>query len=294
MKFSWIAASLTLLAMTASPAYADKLKVIASFSILGDMVHQVAGDNIDLKILVGADGDTHVYEPTPGDAKTVSAADLVIVNGFGFEGWMDRLIAASGYKGPVIAATKGIEPLHFEGTLNPDPHAWQSLANGKIYIANIRDALMQADKAHAADYRRNAEHYLKQIDALDRQVMSDMGAIPENKRKVISTHDAFQYFAQEYHVTFIAPQGINPEANVSAGDMAGLIDEIRKQHIHALFFENISDSRLMKQLESETGAHIGGTLYSDALSPPDGPASSYLALFAHNAAELTKGMMYNQ
>ena len=278
----------------ASPAHADRLKVVASFSILSDMVQQVAGNTIDLKVLVGPDGDAHVYEPTPADAKTVGAADIVFTNGLGFEGWLDRLVAASGYKGPVIVATKGITPLQFAGTQNPDPHAWQDLANGKIYVTNIRDALIQADKAHAALYERNTEHYLLWLDTLDRQVRMGMAKIPEDRRKVISTHDAFQYFAKAYHVTFIAPQGINPESNLSAADMADLVDQIRSKKVKALFFENISDSRLMKQLENETGAHIGGTLYSDALSPPSGPANNYLALFAHNVKELTNGMMYNQ
>ena len=294
---SFAAIRMTMISITvllASPAHADKLKVVASFSILGDLVKQVAGNIIDLKVLVGPDGDAHVYEPTPADAKTVGSADIVITNGFGFEGWLDRLIAASDYKGPVIVATKGIMPLQFTGTQNPDPHAWQDLANGKVYVENIRDALMQADKAHAALYQRNAEHYLQWLDTLDGQVRNSMNKIPENRRKVISTHDAFQYFAKAYHVTFIAPQGINPESNLSAADMAGLVDQIRSKKVKALFFENISDSRLMKQLESETGAHIGGTLYSDALSKPEGPANSYLALFGHNVTELTKGMMYNQ
>ena len=291
MRISFIVIALSLLA---SPAYADKLKVVASFSILGDMVRQVGGDDIDLKVLVGPDSDAHEYEPTPSDAQTIGNADVVIVNGLGFEGWLGRLIVASGYTGTVVNATQGIEPLTLGGGLYTDPHAWQSLPNAKTYVINIRKALVKADQSHAGSYRANAGHYLDQIDELNARVTKDIAAIPENKRKIVSTHDAFQYFAHEYHVTFIAPLGVNPESSVSAADMVHIIDEIRNQHVQALFFENISDPRLIKQLESETGAYVGGTLYSDALSKPDGPAAGYLTLFAYNVAELTKGMVHNQ
>ncbi len=275
-------------------AYADKLKVVASFSIIGDMVHQVAGDMVDLKVLVGPDSDTHVYEPTPADAKALGSADLVIINGLGFEGWIGQLIVSSSYGGRVAKATDGIHTLTFEGGLNNDPHAWQSLENGKIYVANIRDALIQADLTHADIYRANAATYLRKIEAMDKWATDEINNIPEDKRKVISNHDAFQYFSRQYHVHFIAPQGLNPESTMSAAQLAQLMDQIRNQHIHALFMENISDSRLIKQLETDTGATIGGTLYSDALSPAGGPASDYLALFAHNVSELTKGMLHNQ
>ena len=275
-------------------AHAAKLKVVASFSIIGDMVHEVAGDDIELKPLVGPNGDAHVYEATPGDAKAVAAADLVIINGLGFEGWLPRLVESSGYKGPVVTATKGISPLGFSNDgLTQDPHAWQNLANGRIYVANIRDALVKANPAHAADYKTNAKQYLKQIDDLDRWVKKEIAQVSAGKRKVITSHDAFQYFARDYGVEFIAPMGISTESEASAGDIARLIDQMRTQKIRTLFMENISDPRLIRQLQSDGGAVIGGTLYSDALSAPDGPAGTYLDMFRHNVGELVKGMSAN-
>jgi zinc/manganese transport system substrate-binding protein len=275
-------------------AHAAKLKVVASFSILGDMVHEVAGDDIELKTLVGPNGDAHVYEPTPADAKAVAAADLVIVNGFGFEGWLPRLIESPGYKGPLVTATKGISPLDFSGDgLTQDPHAWQNLANGKIYAANIRDALVKADPARAALYKANAKKYLTQIDDLDRWVETEIAQVPAARRKVITSHDAFRYFARAYGVQFIAPMGVSTESEPSAGDLARLIDQMRQQKIRILFMENISDPRLIRQLQADGGAVIGGTLYSDALSASDGPAATYLDMFRNNVTALVKGMIAN-
>ncbi len=275
-------------------AHAEKLKLVASFSILGDMAQLVGGDDVDVKTLVGPDGDAHVYEPSPADAKTIVSANLVIVNGLGFEGWMERLIASSGYAGPVVVASHGIEPLAFSGEgLTQDPHAWQSLANGRIYVANIRDALIAADGEHADKYRANAAHYLKQIDALDRWVKNEIATVPAGKRKVITSHDAFQYFARRYGVQFIAPLGVSTESEASAADIARLIDQIRAGKVRAVFMENITDARLIRQLESDGGAYVGGTLYSDALSSAGGPAATYLAMFRHNVIQLVEGMEYN-
>ncbi len=271
-------------------AHAEKLKVVASFSILGDMVHQIAGDNIELKTLVGPDGDAHVYEPSPADAKAIAAADLVVVNGLGFEGWLSRLIESSGYKGPVVIASSGVGALAFKGDgMAQDPHAWQSLANGRIYVANIRDALMKADGAHAAQYRDNAARYLRQLAELEEWVGHEIAKVPEAQRQVITSHDAFQYFAVAYGVHFIAPLGISTDSEASAADIARLIDQIRAQKIRAVFMENITDTRLIRQLESDGGAYVGGTLYSDALSRADGPAATYLAMFRHNVTQLVGG-----
>lgn len=286
-----ISAYLLAFVLFAFPAHAEKLKVIASFSILGDMTQHIAGNDIDLKTLVGPNSDAHVYEPTPADAKAVANADLVIINGLGFEGWLMRLIESSDYKGPVIIATQGITPLsfHSEG-MAEDPHAWQSLPNSRIYVANILAGLLKADPTHADDYRARAERYLMQINALDSWVRRQFATIPIAERKAITSHDAFQYFAKTYGVTFLAPLGMSTESEASAADIAHLIDQIRADHIHALFMENIADPRLIRQLETDGGAVIGGTLYSDALSPPGGPAATYLDMFRHNVTELTNAM----
>ncbi|AMC13370.1 metal ABC transporter substrate-binding protein [Liberibacter crescens] len=290
-------ASLTLLLPFSHAHARGKLKVIATFSVLGDMVKHVAYNDIDLKVLVGPNGDTHEYQPTPTDAKDIAKADLVIMNGAKLEGWLDRLIQSSGYKGPVVEATKGISLLtsQEEGQKAgaPDPHAWQNAANGKIYVTNIRDALIAADRAHASDYRKNAETYIKQIDAIDAWIKESIATVPEKKRIAIISHDALQYFGVAYKLKFLAAQGISTESQPSAANMAKLIKQIRKKKITAVFLENMTDSRLVKQLEKDAGAHIGGTLYTDALSDPKGPAPTYLDMFKHNVPELLKGLQQN-
>ena len=261
-----------------------KPKIVASFSIIGDMTHEVGGDNIEIKTLVGAHGDAHEYEPTPADAKAIASADLVLINGLGFEGWMERLIKSSGYKGKVVTVSNNITKI------DGDPHAWQDIANGKIYVENIKNALSEIDTEHAKQYGDNASSYTKKLYELNGWVKSELAKIPEQKRHVISTHDAFQYFAKAYSVNFIAAQGISTESQASAGDIAKLIDQIRSKKIKLVFLENITDSRMMKQLEKDAGARIGGTLYSDSLSNENEPAATYIAMFRHNVKELVKAM----
>jgi len=281
--------------LAALPAYGAPVKVVASFSIIGDMVHQVGGDNITLTTLVGPDGDAHMYQPTPADAKAIASADLVIVNGLGLEGWIGKLITSSGYTGDIVPAIRDVKPLSFSGEgLAQDPHAWQDVANAKRYVATIRDALATADPAHANDYRVNAARYTSELDALDGWVKSEIARVPVNSRKVITSHDAFQYYGKAYGVEFIAPLGLSTDSEASARDIAALIDQIRKAHVRALFLENMTDGRLMRQLETDGGAHIGGTLYSDALSTAGGPAPDYMAMMRQNTAALINGMLKNQ
>lgn len=262
----------------------DKPRVIASFSIIGDMAREIAGDNIELKILVGANADAHEYEPTTNDAKNIANADLVLINGLGLEGWLERLIKSSDYKRTVATVSNGSE------YIKNDPHAWQNIANGKIYVANIRDALVKIDKAHAEEYQKNSADYLKKLDELDSWVKSEIARIPSEKRNVISTHDAFQYFAKTYGVNFIALVGLSTQSQASAADMARIIDQVRARKIKAVFLENMSDSRMMKQLEKDAGAHIGGTLYSDSLSAKNEAAPTYIAMFRHNVMELVRAI----
>jgi len=302
MKAKFFATLLLTFTLPFSVHASEKLKVVASFSILGDMVKNVASDDVELKILVGANGDAHEYQPTPADAKAISKADLVIVNGLGFEGWLPRLVKSSGYKGTVLEASKGIsslflsektekgEPHHHEHD-GKDPHAWQNLANGKIYVKNIRDALIAADKAHADDYRKNAKEYLKKLDDAEIFVKSELAKIPTQKRKLVTTHDAFAYFAKAYNVEFLAAQGISTEGQPTAADVAKLIDQIRTQKVTTIFLENMTDSRLIKQLEKDAGAKLGGTLYSDALSAENEPAPNYIAMFKHNVSALVSALM---
>jgi zinc/manganese transport system substrate-binding protein len=275
-----------LLAIVASPLQAaERLDVVASFSILGDFVRQVGGDSVNLTNLVGPDGDVHVYTPTPSDAKTVADARLLVINGLGLEGWLPRLLQSSGSKAVSVVASTGIAPLKLGS--GADPHAWQSVANAKIYVANIRDALVAADPADAETFRARAAHYLVELDALDAEVREAIGKIPPERRKVISTHDAFGYFAAAYGIAFIAPLGVSTESEPSARDIAKIIAQVRSAKIPAVFLENISDDRLVGRIAAETGARIGGTLFSDGLTGEKGDAPTYIAMVRHNIKALT-------
>jgi len=265
-----------------------RVNVVASFSILADMVRNVGGDRVDVIALVGPDGDPHVYAPTPADAKKVAAARLVVVNGLGVEGWLPRLLQASGSKAPVTVATKGIMPRKMGG--HDDPHAWQSVANAKIYVINIRDGLIAVAPDHADVFKVNADVYLAKLEALDREVREAVAKIPEVRRKVISTHGAFGYFADTYGVTFFSPLSVSTDAEPSARDIAAIIAQIKVAKIPAVFLENISDPRLIRQIASETGARVGGTLYSDSLTGENGDAPTYIDMVRHNIKALTSAL----
>ena len=277
------------LALSVAPVRAQEpLKVVASFSILGDFVKNVGGERVDVTTLVGPDSDVHVYAPAPDDARKIANARLLIINGLGLEGWLPRLLQAAGGKALMITATSGIAPLRLGS--NADPHAWQSVANAKIYVANIRDALAAADPADADYFRRHAGEYLAKLDVLDAEVRQAIMRIPENRRKVISTHNAFGYFAAAYGIKFIAPLGVSTESEASARDIAGIIEQIRAEKIPAVFFERISDPRLMRRLSAETGARVGGTLYSDSLTDEKGDAPTYIDMVRHNIKTLTSAL----
>jgi len=285
-------------AQTAPPA--EKLPVMASFSILADFVREIGGERVEAGSLIGPDADAHGFEPSPADAGRLAKARLVVVNGLGFEGWMGRLVAASGTKAAVVKATTGVAAIeaeehdhghgHAHAHGHHDPHAFQSVANAKIYVANIRDALIAADPAGRAVYEANADRYLAGLTKLDAEVRAELGRIPKARRRVITDHDAFAYYAKAYDLAFIAPRGVAKESDVSARDLARIVRQIRAEKIPALFFENVADPRLVEQIARESGAKIGGKLYSDALSKPDGPAPTYLALMRHNARTLAAAL----
>jgi len=251
-------------------------------------VKQVGGDRVAVRTFVGPNGDAHVYEPTPGDTKTLAASAILVVNGLGLEGWMSRLEKSSGFKGTVVTASNGIQSRQMEEEEHgktrkiTDPHAWQSLANGRIYVQNIRDALIAADPAGKDAYAANASKYLAQIDDVEKLVKDQIAKLAPERRKIITTHDAFGYFGATYGMEFIAPQGVSTESEASARDVAKIIRQIKAEKIPAVFLENVTDHRLLDQIARETGAKIGGTLYSDALSEPNGPAATYLDMFRNN------------
>jgi zinc/manganese transport system substrate-binding protein len=282
-----------LLAPAASASIAaEKLKAVASFSILADLVKQVGGGHVDVTAIVGPDGDAHVFQPSPQHAKGVADANIVVINGLGLEGWMARLIQSSGTKAPIVVASKGVKPLQGEGEDKgkADPHAWQSIGNAKIYLANIRDGLIAADPADKADYAANAKAYLGKLDQLEAEVKAAIASIPPKNRKIITTHDAFGYFGRAYGMRFIAPQGVSTETEPSAKDIAKIIRQIKAQHVPAVFLENISDPRLMQQIARESGAKIGDKLYSDALSKPAAGADTYIDMMHNNIAAFTKAL----
>ena len=302
--------SATALAVTALPpmAQADEpMPVVATFSILGDMVGRIGGEHISLTTLVGPDGDTHVYQPTPKDARSVSEAEVMFINGLDFEGWLERLAEAASFDGTLVTATKGIDAIAFDDHDDHDdhkdhgdhddhhghnhgafdPHAWLSLDHAVTYVDNITAALATADPENAADYYSNRADYIAQIDSLSKEVAVMMSSIPEKKRTVVTPHDAFGYFSQTYDIKFVAPQGLSTDSEISASDVAELIEQIREEGISAVFIESITDNRMIEQIANETGAVVGGTLYSDALSAKEGPASTYLKMFRHNAVTIS-------
>ena len=284
-KLSYFCCAVVAVMMSASPSWA-KLDIVASFSILEDMVEQVAGDKANVTTIVGPDADAHLYQPTTGDAVAVAKADLVITNGMGFETWSAQLIESSGTKAAVVVATEGITPLLVEGEV--DPHAWNALTNGITYVNNIEAALSAASPADAATFKANADAYRARLEALHNRALAEIAKLPEDKRIVVTAHDAFGYLESAYGLTFLAPQGIDTEAEPSAKELAELISFLKDAGAGALFVENIANGDLIAQISRETGITIGGRIYSDALSVKGSPATSYLAMFTHNLDLLTK------
>lgn len=285
-------------------AAAEPLRVVASFSILGDFAERVGGDRIELRTLVGPDSDAHVYEPRPADAMALARADVVLVNGLSLEGFMDRLIEASQTQAEVAVLTEGADILNdpegghyhfvdgeaiFHATPN-DPHAWQSIANAKVYVSNVADAFCAADAEGCEIYQANAAAYAAELDLLSEDVEQAIGAVPEDRRIAVVAHNAFRYFEREFGVTFLAPQGVSTESEASAADVASLIREIRDRRAAAVFGENITDTRLVERIAAEAGLELGGTLYSDALSPADGPAATYVEMMRTNSRTLASAL----
>jgi zinc/manganese transport system substrate-binding protein len=299
----WIFSAIAALLIAANAYSAEKLKVVATFSILGDIVQTVGGDKVEVITLVGPDEDAHVYEPTPSDARALTTAKVVFVNGLNFEGWIDRLIRASGTKGQVVVASKGAKARRMAHDHNHghdhdnghdhgefDPHAWQNLENGPIYVQNVAKALIAADPANAAFYSANARGYSASLVLMHSSMTAKFKALSMAKRKVVTSHDAFGYFGDAYGLTFLAPEGLSTEGEPSAADVASLIKQIKRDRISAVFVENMADRRIIDQIARETGAKVGGTLYADALSAKDGPASSYVRMFEHNSRQLLNAL----
>ncbi|HYW57634.1 MAG TPA: metal ABC transporter substrate-binding protein [Polaromonas sp.] len=301
--FQTIAKPLALLALFAASAAsppavaADKIPVLVSFSILGDLVQVVGKDRVAVTSLVGPNEDAHVFEPKAADAKNLLQTRLLVTNGLGFEHWTQKLVKSAGYKGPVAIASQGIQPRSMQAEkgkgAESDPHAWQDPTNVAIYVRNIAAALGKLDPQGKSQYEANTEAYVKELQTLDADAKTQIAAIPADKRKVITSHDAFGYLGTHYGIKFLAPQGMSTEAEPSARDVAKLIKQIQKEKIKAVFVENMSNSKLLAQLSKDAGVTPGPELYADALSKAGGPADTYLKMMRHNMAQLVAGMKQN-
>lgn len=280
-----------LLCLPVSLPAAEKARVVTTFSILADITREIGGDDIQLTNLVGADADAHVFEPAPAQVRAVLEADLVIANGLGFEPWLERLLANGEARGTRIDASKGVVPMTvLEGEQRlVDPHAWQSLGNAEIYARNITQALVQLVPARAAAFEARRDAWLGRLGALRQSIAPRLMALPPERRRVLTSHDAFGYFAQEWRLQFLAAQGVSDAAEPSAAEVAGLIRQLRAEGVRAIFVENIRDARLVKQIAEEAGARVGGTLYSDALAA-EGPASTYLGMYRQNVERLLQAL----
>lgn len=297
MRAFRLAAALAAALLAPAAAQAEPVKAVASFSILADLVREIGGDRVAVEALVGPDGDAHVFSPSPADARKVSEARLLVENGLGLEGWMSKLGKAARSQAIVVVASKGVKPrameeddhghAHGHDHGEADPHAWQDVANVKIYATNVRDGLIAADPEGRASYEAKASAYLAKLDALDAEIRAAWARVPAERRKIITSHDAFGYYAAAYGVEIVAPQGVSTETEASAKDVARIIRQIKAQKIPAVFVETISDRRLVERIARETGAKIGGALYSDALSRPGGPAATYLDMMRSNLREMT-------
>jgi zinc/manganese transport system substrate-binding protein len=310
-RWAWAAGLMAALAISSSAAWSqERPTVVATFSILADLTQRIGGDHIKVLTLVGPDGDAHVFNPGPKESAELAEAKLLIANGLGFEPWLHRLEESSGFKGKLVSASDGVTLLsgeeehegeehegeeheeeaageeegHDHGAF--DPHAFQDLSNAQIYAANIAKGLSEIDPAHAADFKANADTLIAEMEALDRELKAEFGAVPQERRRVLTSHDAFQYFGKAYGIEFIAVQGVSTEAEPAPEDLAKIVRQARDGHLSAIFLENMADPRLAEMVAQESGVRMGGELYADALSGPDGPAPDYLSLIRHNAKQL--------
>ena len=278
---------------------AEPIPVVASFSILGDLVQVVGGERVHVITLVGPDADAHSFEPNPADAKAILKARLFVINGLNFEPWADKLAKSAAYRGATVVASRGVKPRQMDeagdshGHHEADPHAWQNPDNVVLYVHNIAAGLSKADPVGASTYQANAAAYVQALKDFDARAKAQFAVIPEAKRRVITSHDAFGYFAEHYQIKFLAPEGISSDTEPSARHVAELIRQMKREKIRAIFVENMRNPKLMAQLSKDTGATLGGTLYSDALSGPAEPGSSYLKMMRHNVTQLLAGMRLN-
>ena len=289
-------ALLSLAALPFPAAAQPKPVAVASFSILADLLREVAGERMDLRVIAGPDVDAHHFQTRPSHAEAVRSAQIVVRNGAGFDGWFNRLLSSTGFRGVTVTATEGIAlrraaptPGHNHGS--QDPHAWQDVRLAIAYVRNIEAGLIRADAAGEAQYRSRANAFVARLEALDGWVRAEISRVPEPRRVIVTSHDAFAYFGAAYGVRFRAPQGVATNAEPSAQQVAGLIRQIRAENITAVFIENMANPATLRRLAEEAGVRIRGRLYADALSGPDGPAATYEAMVRHNLGLMVPAML---
>ena len=294
----------------------NRKKIVVSFSILEDLVSVIGGKRVHVTSLVRRNMDSHMFQPTPRQAKIVASADLVIMNGLGFEGWMERLVKASGYKGKTIVATDNIPKLKFEddhddhddhkkddhghkkdhddhhghGHGEWDPHVWLSVPKMKIYVTNVAEAMSRMDPSSKTYYMKNLKKYISDLNNLDKFIRRSINSIPKKDRVVITSHEAFGHLSNEYGIEFLAPQGLSTETRASASKIASIVRFIKKHSVKAVFPENITDNRLIEQISKQTKIKIGASLYSDALSEKNGPAGTYLNYMRYNVNTIVNAL----
>lgn len=278
---------------TAASASAKTMNIVASFSVLADVVQQVGGSHVQVKSLVGPDGDPHQFEPSPDDARTLKDADLAFISGEGLERWFEKLVTASGYQGTPVIVSTGIKlrERQRKGQISDDPHVWNSPLNVLVWVANIEKTLSAADPEDANDFKTNAARYSRELRDLDGYAHARIDQIPPQQRKILTSHDAFGYLGRDYGITFLSPLGLSTETEASASDVARLIDQVKAEHVKFYFIETSNDPRLVQQIANATGAQPGGKLYAEALSPADGPAPTYARMFRYNIDLLAKAMV---
>ncbi|MEM9258497.1 MAG: metal ABC transporter substrate-binding protein [Bacteroidota bacterium] len=265
--------------------------VVASASIFADMAEVIAGDHLRVQMVVPIGGDPHIYEPTPDDVRLLAAADLVLINGLTFEGWMNELIENSGTKAKTVTITEGIGTIASEEYANSsDPHAWMTAKNGQTYIRNIRDALIDLDPFNKQVYEFNAGVYLQQLEELDQEIFRQIESIPEQQRILITSHDAFRYFGRHYGIRVEAALGTSTDAEVQTDDVNRLTRIVRESGVPAIFVESTINPKLLRQIATDNGVIIGGNLYADSLADPDHPAGTYEGMLQYNTATIVAAL----
>lgn len=283
--------SLIISCLTLSGFAQEKKTVVATASMMADMTKNIAGGMVNVECIVPIGGDPHLHEPTPRDAQMVNRADLIIKNGLTFEGWLDELIENSGTKAKTVRVTEGIQPIKsVEYENSADPHAWMDANLGLAYIKNIKDALTELDPDNADIYAFNYGVYKTQLEDLDQYIKTEIQKIPAQKRVLITSHDAFQYYGRAYGIRLEAILGTSTDAEAQTSDIIRLNKVIKTSNVPALFVESTINPKLLKQLAKDNDIEIGGQLYADSIGDEASPAPTYIDMLKHNTNVIVKAL----